>query len=156
MKKILAILIIGFLFTACQKEFPVKSTETPEMAREWYVKAKDGNTDLDVYRKIITYNSVENQNTLLWVDGSAQSVPSSFKFKSGINYTAKTFTAGTYVDDLGGVDVTVVSGVVILDGGASKTGVVTDSISLVLSFAGDPMEYTFQGHSRTGFLEDEY
>lgn len=156
MKKIFAILFISILFTACQKDFPVKYTETYEMAREWFVKAKDGTTDLDVYRKLITYNSVENVNSLLWVDGSAIAVPSSFKFKSTIDYTAKTFAVGTYADDFGGADISVVQGIIIPDGGMSKTGVVTDSIHLVVTFAGDPIQYIYEGHSRTGFLEDEY
>ena len=70
MKKIFILFIIGLLFSSCQEDFPVEYTETYEMAREWFVTNTYGGTNIDAVRKLITYNTTENVNTLLWIDAS--------------------------------------------------------------------------------------
>lgn len=138
---------------SCQKDYPVEYTETYEMAREWFVTNKQGDTNIDAVRKLITYNTASNVNTEMWIDASALAA-SPFKIKSNINYTEKTFTPGTYKSILNDKDVKVISGKVTPKGGKTKTGVTVDAISLKVEIDGN--EYLIEGHQRSGFLEDEF
>lgn len=157
MKKIFLFMIAIATLGSCQKDYEVEYTETYEMAREWYVKPYDGVVTVDIYRKVVTFNSAENSSSLLWIDATKMPLPNPFKVKAGIDYSAKTFKAGDFTDVLaGGNDITIIEGKVLLDKGKSKTGVTTDSLYIKFKYVGDPKEYVIGGHARTGFLEDEY
>lgn len=156
MKKIFLFMIAIVTLGSCQKDFEVEYTETYQMAREWYVRPYDGANTVDIYRKVVTFNSAENSSSLLWIDATKMPLPNPFKVKAGIDYSAKTFKAGDYTDILAGNDITIIEGKVLLDGGMSKTGVKTDSLYIKFKYKGDAKEYVIGGHARTGFLEDEY
>ncbi len=55
------------------------------------------------------------------------------------------------------IAIQVMNGKIILDGGKSTSGLVTDSIYFELEFEDDPGTiYTAAGVRRTGYLEDEH
>ena len=75
------------------------------------------------------------------------------------NTDAESFgTVDSLDNDAYPVKMIIKSGKIIPDGGKSKTGVVTDSISFVVGFGDDTpgFEYVVSGHRRTGFVEDDY
>jgi hypothetical protein len=166
-----------------QKDPEIDKTATYPMNGEWWVtyRLDDGSGNLvDAgivwgigelgHFKALTYNTVENVSNKLWitdVDGLSYDASGNFwsyRVVTDLNLSSKSFDVDTATNaaydshgDPYDIQVTVKNGKVILGGGLSRTGVVTDSIYYELEFSDDPGNiYYVGGHRRTGFYEDEY
>lgn len=167
-KKIFPILILSsFLFSSCKKDLPdVGGTAAQNMANEWWVQTKLDGVDLTGFLKIATSNTAADGNEI-WVDDLKHIWP--FKIKAQANFNTLTFSA-TNMESLYLItpigpnppppyfpEVTITEGKVILNGGHSKVGNITDSIYMKIEFSDDPGTiYEITGHGRTKFIEDEY
>lgn len=159
-------MIVG-LFSACQEDYEPEFVEGHELSGEWYVVFYDsaGTTAYTAHDLISTYNTATGGASEAWLDDLGHFWP--MKGKIPIN-TGNMSLAGTadnmsvpIMDTLGNITgyetMTVIAGNIIEDAGRSKTGVVTDSLFLRMSFSDDPgSQYVIAGHRRTGFLEDDY
>lgn len=166
MKKfiLIATLIIAGL-TSCKKTNlpdPGK-TAVQNLANEWWVMLTSGGSDIYGlgHFKIATYNSAANSN-LLWVDDFQNGY--GFKVKAladpaNLTFAAKD-SANLYYDPAHPGNypqtVTITGGKVFPNQGRSKTGNVTDSIYMQITFAGDPTNYVISGTARTRWAEDDY
>jgi hypothetical protein len=160
MKKLFVIIAIAVVaFSACSKKPDIGGTAAERMANEWWALIKlDGNNLFPPghYAHIATYNTAANANEL-WVDDMGGIWD--FKVKAAADFNALTFSANQAVSVVPGYDikVNITGGKVILNGGHSKTGNVTDSIYMKVEFEDDPGTiYTIEGHARTRFAEDDY
>ncbi|MGN6400655.1 MAG: lipid-binding protein [Flavisolibacter sp.] len=161
MKKIIKIAFLlsatAFVFNACSKKPDIEYTSTYKMSNEWFVQTfEDGDLALD-FAKIITYNTSDPASGKIWVDDQENIWP--FKAKVDVDYPTLAFKPVASSENLyeTGETISVIEGKVVPGGGHSKTGVVVDSIYLKVTFSEKPGKtYEFKGHSRTGFLEDEY
>ena len=175
--KIILLALIATGFVACQEEYEPDMFPGHELAGEWYVEEYVNDTLEHGHALLMTYN-VAAANGDIWVDDQDHFY--GFKAKITGNPGAGTF-AGTgdntmapwvtydtldvtapydslEVIDSGFETITVEEGAIYTDGGSSKTGVVTDSIYIRVTFSDDPDGdvYEYKGHRRTGFLEDDY
>jgi hypothetical protein len=168
------IIIIGLLlgvisFYSCSKLFDanqpddpkVKYSSTYPLSGEWWVKyyADEAGTE-DVgggYFPLYTYNTAANDGKEFWI--SDQGSFWTYTVKCPVNMTSKTFAGNELVSTVTDYDikVNVTLGKVIVNGGRSTSGVVTDSIYMALEYEDDPGTiYYAAGVRRTGFLEDEW
>jgi hypothetical protein len=160
MKK--SILILGVValvsLVSCKKDLPDPgATSAVKMANEWWVEFKD-NTGADIFSlghfKLSTYNSAANNNEI-WIDDLENSWQ--FKVKAQADYSNLTFAANQQDNEYYPIKVNITEGKVLPGLGHSKTGNVTDSITMKVEFSDDPGNvYTISGHGRTKFAEDEY
>jgi hypothetical protein len=146
------------IFYACQKKPEVGGTATQSMANEWWVQLYDptGAAATD-WGHIATYNTSANNADEIWVDDQGEIWD--FKVKAKADLKAMTFSANKAVSvvDNYNIKVTITDGKIIPNVGHSKTGVLTDSISMKIEFEDDPGTiYSLRGHARTRFAEDDY
>lgn len=137
-------------------------TTTEKFAGDWYINISDASGTLAEHVHHYTYNTAANDNTM-WIDDHGDGYE--IKCKMTINTTTGTFTAESqpnYLDlDAAGKPrstVTITEGKIEKGAGISKGGHVVDKITFKAHFSYDPPGYvlTYEGHKRTGFLEDEY
>lgn len=163
---VLAIILMGF--SACQKDSEVELGPVYPMCGEWYVTAKyydaDGNEYLDDYFLLTTSNTASYSASELLITDNANWW--NFKVKSALNLEGKSFNVSNTPNLVSGYEELIVSvsnGKVLLDGGISTGGNVSDSIYMEVMFSDaedsglsttEPV--TFSGVRRTGFLEDEH
>jgi hypothetical protein len=161
MKKIILLLGVSFMMlSSCKKNLPdVGSTAAEKVANEWWIQIYDGTTLLSpTHFHFATYNTAANDNTI-WIDDFEGLWP--MKFKATVDYSNLTFTANNskneYMPGPPQGTVKLTEGKILLGAAHSKTGNVTDSIYFKAEFSDDPGNvYTFGGHARTRFSEDEY
>jgi len=182
LNKIFLIVAIAMSFVACQDDFDPGSVPGHELAGEWYVQTYVGGNAVLGHELISTYNTAAADGAEIWVDDLGHiwpvkakigSSPSDMSFSgTGDNMEAPEYSYDTLdmerdpmVDPIDSVNqnfegyytFNVKQGKVISDEGRSKTGVVTDSIYMLVEFSDDPgTEYEISGHRRTGFGEDDY
>lgn len=165
MRRIATYIAAVILLASCKKELPeVGNTAAVNMANEWWVTLDYG-TQKDVFHighfKIATYNAASNDNKM-WVDDFKNGW--GFKTKVVADYGALTFSVpvgdNLYYDPTNPVfpsTVKITNGKIFPGIGHSKSGNATDSISFNIEFSDDPgTVYTYAGHARTRFSEDEY
>jgi hypothetical protein len=160
MKRIFVI-IAGIALVAvssCSKKPDTGGTATESMANEWYVTLYSGTTAEVSHAHIYTYNSAANTGEI-WVDDDGNVW--TFKVKAAADLNALTFKAPNVTSVVPGYDikVNITDGKIIPGAGRSKTGNVTDSIYMKISFEDDPVPgtvYELRGHARTRFAEDDY
>ncbi len=162
MKKSLILIISALMFVSCDEDgyadFDAGKTNTQEFHGEWYVVAydEDGSPAFGGdYNLFSTYNTAAN-NDSIWVDdhGSWMEIKTRVVTNSqnltfmGPQDAPELITEGT---------VTVSNGKIIKGGGrAASSRTVVDSIYFEAEFDWDPgVIYTFGGHERTGFDEDD-
>jgi len=159
MKKITIILGVSLMMlSSCKKDLPdVGSTAAEKVANEWWVTYTEGGVDLIGHPvKLGTYNTSANNNEI-WVDDFENFWQ--IKIKAQVDYSNLTFAANNAQNEYYASTATITNGKVILGGGHSKTGNITDSIYFQIKFSDDPVPgtiYTVTGHARTRFSEDEY
>lgn len=144
--------------SSCQKEYEPEMVPGHELAGEWYVTYTVGGVDIyDFgYSTMMTYNTAAADGQQIWVTDQGHF----WDYQAKVNANPEGMTFGqsdSVQNEAYDIRMIVKNGVVIPDGGKSKTGVVVDSISFVIEFADDPgTEYVCSGHRRTGFEEDDY
>lgn len=162
MRKIKGLIILVALvaFTSsCQEEYEPVMFPGHELAGEWYVTYTIGGVDVYNfgYSTILTFNTAAADGAEIWVSDEGHFWD--YKGKVAGNPSAMSFGQPDSIDNAAyPVKMIVKSGKIFPDGGMSKTGVTTDSISFVVSFGDDTpgTEYVVSGHRRTGFVEDDY
>jgi hypothetical protein len=159
MKKIIFVLLFGtVILSACDKDnLPDPgATVAEKAANEWWCTLTFNGEDIYGigHFKIATYNTSANDDSI-WVDDLYNSWQ--FKCKAKINYDSLTFSAANSPNEYYGITVNINNGKILPGMGVSKTGNVTDSITMDIEFEDDPGTiYTISGHARTRFAEDDY
>lgn len=155
--KVLFGILVFTSFASCDEggEPDAGMTTTGKFAGDWFVSVldSDGNALVD-HALTSTYNTATNDNTM-WIDDHQNGW--FIKCKINMNTANGTFsaTAAPNTIDSGTVDIT--EGQISFNAATSKAGHVVDKISFKAEFSYDPGNVlTFEGHKRTGFLEDEY
>lgn len=157
----LTAMAIAVLFSSCEADgyadYDAGKTKTQALSGEWWIVGYDASGAPAYggdYNLWSTYNTAAN-NDSIWIDDH----DSFFELKSKVqaNVEELTFAGGEGATELyTGGTVHIMNGKIIPDGGRSATGVVVDSIYFEAEFDWDPgVIYTFGGHERSGFLEDE-
>jgi len=160
-KALIALFAAGIISACGMPDPEVERTAVSALSGEWFIQYEyedppGSGTFVNPgwgHYKIITSNTAANIATEMLVDDhSAWGI----KFKVAVSDMNFSATAADELLD-GEFPVTVTNGVVIKDGGKSRSGVVTDSISYEFVQPDlDPTLYRVIGHKRTGFLEDEF
>lgn len=156
--KIISILTIGLVVYSCQKyDNPVVSTaSTYPISGEWWVTLKDTTGAVLVdYKAFLTYNTASDKGDSIWVDDEGNLW--NFKVKSACNVKDKTFAVDSIENQYYPIRVAIKDGKVILKGGKTKGGNVSDSIYMKIGFTdGGGATYIISGVRRTGFTKDDY
>ncbi len=166
----LSILLIT-VFTSCDKggEPEIGGTSTKVYSGDWFIKATNQlGVEVSGYHLYLTYNTADNNNTM-WIDdwatrtlpGTAAGTPSGYylRTKLTIDLNSGTFSAGSQVNLNNSPNTVIITnGSIVKGAGLSKAGHQVDKITFTGVFSDDPAGtvITFEGHKRTGFLEDEY
>ena len=158
---ILIFSVLSVLLFSCEEDgyadYDAGETQTQELSGEWWIVgyAPDGTPAFNGgYNLWSTYNTAAD-NDSIWVDDHG----SFFELKTRVQADVEDLTFGTeeptpelYTEGT----VQVMNGQIFPGEGRTATGVVVDSIYFEAEFDWDPgVIYTFGGHERSGFLEDE-
>jgi hypothetical protein len=160
--KVLFGILLFTSFTSCDEggDPDPGMTTTGQYAGDWFITLTD--TDGNVLIENLlhsTYNTSANDNTM-WFDDHAEGYVVKSKF--AINTATGSFfaTDSPNINDGGDNDtfVTITEGQITKFGALSKAGHPVDKIHLRVHYSYDPDGYDiiYEGHKRTGFLEDEY
>lgn len=173
MKKILAFtaLIVTIVFAACSKDEGVADNPTTlTLAKKWFVRTSSGTGAPSAYTLFSTrahYVTVPadafgNEQQVLRTDtltlDDHNMLRPTLRANARIVASARTFGAGTYKNWNDTTNAFILKeGKIIRNGGKSRSGTAVDSIYLRYAFQNAPaVEYTLNGHARTGLLKDEY
>lgn len=147
------------LFSSCDKGGNPNpgGTTVAKYAGDWFIKASDldGTPEVD-YKLHSTYNTAANDNTM-WIDDFKNGW--TIKCKVTVNLANGTFTATDSENVYDGSIVTITEGKIEKNAATSLGGHTVDKISFKAHFDyGEDGTYDilYEGHKRTGFLEDEY
>jgi len=155
---ILFAIIVGF--SACDPNDTIKPYDVEygsigdKLPGEWYVTYSLAGADQDGYSKLMTYNGADNSTSKMWIDD----LENFWGMKAYINCdpVANTFSATAADEIYNGITVDIKNGKIILGGGRTAAGNVTDSIYMEVTYSDNPTNlYIVSGIRRTGFLEDE-
>ena len=151
-------LLVLISFSSCDEggEPSMGGTNTKQYSGDWFIKGTDSDGDDSFpYSLHSTYNTAANDNTM-WIDDHRNGYW--LKCKITINITDGTFTATDSENLYDGSLVTITNGKIEKGTGLSQAGHVVDKISFTAHFDYDSDGYDilYEGHKRTGFLEDEY
>jgi len=156
--KILFSILILTAFTSCDEggnPDPGKTT-TGQFAGDWFISLTDSDgASIADHALHYTYNTAANDNTL-WIDDKKNGYW--IKCKITVNVADGTFSATASENLIDGSFVTITDGKFEKGAGVSKAGHKVDKISFRAHFDYDKDGYDilYEGHKRTGFLEDEY
>jgi hypothetical protein len=156
--KILFGILILTSFSSCDEGGNPEAggTTTEAFAGDWYINLTDSDGSAVVDHALHhTYNSSANDNTM-WIDDAKSGYW--IKCKITVDLAKGTFTAVGQENLIDGSVVTITDGKIEKGAGLSKAGHVVDKISFRAHFDYDDDGYDilYEGHKRTGFLEDEY
>ena len=158
-KSLLLSLFIGLTLTSCDKggDPDPGGTTVGKYAGDWFIKGDDSDGDPSFdYAIHSTYNTAANDNTM-WIDDHQNGYW--LKCKVTVNLADGTFSA-TDVANLNdpGSFVTITNGKIEKNAAISLGGHTVDKISFTAHFDydNDGYDIIYEGHKRTGFLEDEY
>jgi hypothetical protein len=156
--KVLFALFLLTSFSSCDEggDPDPGMTNTGQYAGDWFISAKDSD-GADVFEHALhsTYNTSANDNTM-WIDDHENGYY--IKCKITINEDG-SFTATNSENLLDpGTTVTITQGKIEKNAALSQGGHTVDKISFRAHFSYDAAGYDiiYDGHKRTGFLEDEY
>jgi len=164
------------LFASCQtldklddpKDPTIEYSPVYPLCGEWWVTARynDGTADHEWgYYKLLTFGTTSNTADSMWVaDYHTGTAYGNYfwavKSKTGVNMSNLSFGNAVAKPNsvYTGCDITIANGKVIVNGGKSTSGTVTDSIYFETKFSDDANGFTYKisGVRRTGFLEDEH
>lgn len=155
--KLLIILPALFLFVGCDEggDPDIDKTNTGQFAGDWFITLKDSDGATLVEHALhSTYNTSANDNTM-WIDDHENGYW--IKCKITIDENGN-FTATDAENLIDGSFVTITEGKIEKGAGVSQGGHTVDKISFRAHFDYDSPGYDilYEGHKRTGFLEDEY
>ncbi len=156
-KGLFAVLIVS-AFTSCDKtgDSNPGGTSMQKYAGDWFIKGtdSDGNPSF-AYSLHSTYNTAANDNTM-WIDDHQNGYY--IKCKVTVNIADGTFTATDSPNLYDGSLVTITEGKIEKNAATSLGGHTVDKISFTAHFDYDDPGYNiiYDGHKRTGFIEDEY
>lgn len=137
-------------------------TNTGQFAGDWFITLRDSNGDpipgVDDNALHHTFNTAANDNSMWLADDQHGYY---IKAKFYINENGQFFASNSQnFDDGGDNDTTVeiMDGQIIKNGAVSKGGHAVDRIycKIHYSYDADGYDIIYEGHRRTGFLEDEY
>ena len=135
-------------------------TNTGQYAGQWYVTLTDTEGATLVEHQVhSTYNTAANDNTM-WIDDHEHGYY--IKSKYSINTATGDFSATDALNINDGGDntstVTITEGKITKLGALSKAGHTVDKIQFRVHYSYDAPGYDiiYEGHKRSGFLEDEY
>lgn len=157
--RVLVIMLVFASFTACDQvgDTDPGGTSVEAMAGSWYITLTDSNGHiLKEHALHSTYNTAANDNTM-WIDDAKKG----YVIKCKVNVDAKTGTfSATSAENVlkKGTTVTITDGKIEKEAGVTKGGHKVDKISFKAHYSSDAAGYDilYEGHRRTGFLEDEY
>jgi hypothetical protein len=160
--KILTILTLGLLVYSCQKydDPAIIDSSTYPISGEWWVTLRDtSGAVLANYAKLLTYNTSSDKGDSVWIDDGGNIY--GFKVKAACNVKAKSFAVDSIVNQVPDypIKVDIKNGIVVLKGGKTKGGNVSDSIFMKIGFGDDLIPgtvYIISGVRRTGFKADDY
>lgn len=146
-------------FTACDEvgDSDPGGTSVEAMAGSWYITLTDSDGHIVKEHALhSTYNTAANDNTM-WIDDAKKG----YVIKCRVNVDTKTGTfSATSAENVleKGTTVTITDGKIEKGVGITKGGHKVDKISFRAHFDYDKAGYDilYEGHRRTGFLEDEY
>jgi len=172
MRKIIFIVGVPLILLAssCKKSLPdYGQTATTAISNGWWVILYNGGVAQTKHVFLATYNTSSNSKDSIWVDARKHFTNTfavdkvSFKCKavvdaSGVNFSATSAVNAEYTgSSTYPATATITGGKIILKGGKSPTGVITDSIYMQATFPNHPgVTYTIAGVARTGFEDDDY
>lgn len=156
---------LSFGFVSCDVETDEEpgGTNVEKMAGRWEVTIDAYDTDgkllyEDPYQmgviEVRTYNTADNSSTQMWLDDVNKFW--AFKFKTNINYEARTFSNEAVDYDAAGTGKAVVTNGKILEGAAKNLhGMPNDSIVFDIQFDDDDYGFVYRisGQRYTGFYE---
>ncbi len=157
-KYILFSLFLVLTLSSCDKggDPEAGGSNVEKFAGDWFINLTDtdGATIVD-HALHSTYNTAANDNTM-WIDDHENGYY--IKCKVTVNLADGTFSASEAENLLDGSLVTITNGKIEKGAGLSQAGHVVDKISFTAHFDYDAPGYDilYEGHKRTGFLEDEY
>lgn len=160
-KNIITKTFLSFLFltliTSCDEggDPDPGMTNTGQFAGDWFINITDSNGDVyDEHVLHSTYNTSANDNTM-WIDDHENGYW--IKCKITINNDG-TFSATNAENLIDGSVVTITNGKIEKNAAVSRGGHTVDKISFRAHFDYDAPGYDmiYEGHKRTGFIEDEY
>jgi len=155
MKKVLylATLILGMIFTSCEKE-EIGGTATESLAGEWYVSITDDPYGIGRFT-IMTYNTSANNPNEIWIDDSKNFW--NFKIKATADPNGLTFNASSAQNQRGDeITVNVTNGKIVKNGGKQNNGSPADLIALDVEFSDDPGTiYHLEGVRYSGLVEND-
>ncbi len=160
MKKILIIsftLLLGFMMSCDKMKDPTVDFVNlgKTLPGEWWVTYTVDGADVYGHTVLTTSNTAANTSTEMWVTDNGNFWQ--FQVKANANAESNTFSVVEGADIIWDDNTTITDGKVIINGGMSKAGNVTDSIYMEIEWASDPGTiYVCSGVRRTGFLDDEY
>jgi len=149
--KYIALIAITVAFSVgCKKSYEVGATNAVKAANSWWViTAPNGDTTGQAHIPIVTYNVVDQTDSLWLDDQGYDDLP--YKVKVKIDFNALTFS-GTNVPNDYGTTATITDGKILPKAGHSKAGNIADSIYFKITMAEDPTTtYTVSGVAHTGF-----
>lgn len=151
-------LLVSLSFSSCDKtgDSDPGGTTVEKYAGDWFISATD--TDgATVFEHALhsTYNTAANDNTM-WINDYENGYW--IQCKVTVDVANGTFTATDSENLLDGSLVTITDGKIEKGAALSQAGHVVDKISFTAHFDYDAPGYNiiYDGHKRTGFLEDEY
>lgn len=155
--RVLVALLVLTSFVACDEVGDTNpgGTSAEALAGDWFVSTTNpaGTVIID-HALFTTYNTAANDNTL-WLDDHNTAGLKRFKVK--VTFTGNTFSATAAANTYNAKTVTITDGKVEKNAATSQGGNTVDKISFKAEFSNEPgVIYTYEGHKRTGFLEDEY
>ena len=151
-------LLVLMSFSSCDKggEPNPGGTTVGKFAGDWFISLTDSDGASVVEHALhSTYNTSANDNTM-WIDDYENGY--FIKCKVTVNLADGTFTATNSENLLDGSFVTITNGKIEKGAALSQAGHVVDKITFTAHFDYDADGYNiiYDGHKRTGFLEDEY
>jgi len=165
MKKIniyaLLFICIG-LFTSCDEDgyedFNVPQSSVSQLSADWWVIPYDpaGDPAFGASFHTLTTSNTAADNGDMQIDDHGNWME--IKTVVATNSAELSFTGAANAPEMiTGGTVTVSNGSITKGTGTSLSGRVTDSIVFEAEFDWNPgVIYTYRGHKKTGFLEDEY
>lgn len=153
---ILVAIFVITSFIACDEvgDTDPGGTSVKALAGDWFITISDpSGAALSEHDLFSTYNTAANDGGL-WLDD--HEAVAEFKVKV-MTKTDGTFSASASTNEYNNRKVNITDGKVEKNAATSKGGHKVDKITFKAEFSDEPgVIYSYEGHKRTGFAEDEY